>query len=112
MAAQMQGNAGSQAEDDPGRSVLIASEYALFAQVGRLDPSAYERTLCRVTDKQALGAYGEELAARLAEWSPPAERPTSGYAWLHHQHVGGADTGADLDFLKGCRGNPVGKDSH
>ncbi len=54
----------------------------------------------------------EELAARLAEWSPPAERPTSGYAWLHHQHVGGADTGADLDFLKGCRGRDVGKDSH
>jgi L-arabonate dehydrase len=31
---------------------------------------------------------------------------------LHQQHVEGADTGADLDFLKGCRGNPVGKDSH
>jgi len=26
--------------------------------------------------------------------------------------VMGADTGADLDFLRGCRGNPVGKDSH
>jgi dihydroxy-acid dehydratase len=26
--------------------------------------------------------------------------------------VEGADTGADLDFLKGCRGAPVGKDSH
>ena len=35
VAAQMQGNAGSQAEDDPGGSVLVASEYALFAQVGR-----------------------------------------------------------------------------
>ncbi|WP_112313139.1 L-arabinonate dehydratase [Pseudogemmobacter bohemicus] len=54
----------------------------------------------------------EELAARLAEWTPPAERPASGYAWLHHTHVGGADTGADLDFLKGCRGRDVGKDSH
>ncbi|NPD16381.1 dihydroxy-acid dehydratase [Xinfangfangia sp. D13-10-4-6] len=54
----------------------------------------------------------EELAARLAEWHPPQEQPGSGYAWLHHNHVGGADTGADLDFLKGCRGRDVGKDSH
>lgn len=54
----------------------------------------------------------EALAARLAEWQPRHEQAESGYAWLHQQHVGGADTGADLDFLKGCRGNPVGKDSH
>ena len=54
----------------------------------------------------------EELAARLAAWQAPAERAASGYAWLHHNHVEGADTGADLDFLKGCRGRDVGKDSH
>ncbi|MBT0782048.1 L-arabinonate dehydratase [Paracoccus sp. pheM1] len=53
-----------------------------------------------------------ELAARLAEWRPLPDQPASGYAWLHQQHVMGADTGADLDFLRGCRGNPVGKDSH
>ncbi len=53
-----------------------------------------------------------DLADRLANWAPAHEQPTSGYAWLHQQHVEGADTGADLDFLKGCRGNPVGKDSH
>jgi L-arabonate dehydrase len=53
-----------------------------------------------------------ELEARLAEWSPPADQPASGYAWLHYAHVQGADTGADLDFLKGCRGAPVGRDSH
>lgn len=54
----------------------------------------------------------EELAARLAEWKPAHEQPESGYAWLHQRHVEGADTGADLDFLKGCRGAPVGRDSH
>jgi dihydroxy-acid dehydratase len=54
----------------------------------------------------------EELARRLAEWQPNHDLPKSGYAWLHQQHVEGADTGADLDFLKGCRGNAVGKDSH
>ncbi|WP_425070572.1 L-arabinonate dehydratase [Sagittula sp. S175] len=53
-----------------------------------------------------------ELADRLSKWQPTHETPTGGYAWLHQQHVMGADTGADLDFLKGCRGAPVGKDSH
>lgn len=53
-----------------------------------------------------------ELAARLAEWVPLPGQPASGYAWLHQRHVTGADTGADLDFLRGCRGNEVGKDSH
>ena len=53
-----------------------------------------------------------ELAARMAAWRPSVTVPPSGDAWLHHAHVQGADTGADLDFLKGCRGNPVGKDSH
>ncbi|MCV2868889.1 L-arabinonate dehydratase [Defluviimonas sp. WL0002] len=59
-----------------------------------------------------LDISDEELAARLAKWTPLPDQPTSGYAWLHQQHVEGADTGADLGFLKGCRGNPVGKDSH
>ncbi|MAC79942.1 MAG: dihydroxy-acid dehydratase [Rhodobacteraceae bacterium] len=53
-----------------------------------------------------------ELAQRLAGWTPSHDQATSGYEWLHQQHVGGADTGADLDFLKGCRGSAVGKDSH
>ncbi|NEY89531.1 L-arabinonate dehydratase [Tabrizicola oligotrophica] len=53
-----------------------------------------------------------ELAERLAAWKPLHPQYDSGYAWLHQQHVQGADTGADLDFLKGCRGAPVGRDSH
>ncbi|WP_349295394.1 L-arabinonate dehydratase (plasmid) [Thioclava sp. 'Guangxiensis'] len=53
-----------------------------------------------------------ELTARLAAWTPRHEIATSGYAYLHQTHVEGADTGADLDFLKGCRGNAVGRDSH
>jgi dihydroxy-acid dehydratase len=59
-----------------------------------------------------LDITDEELAARLAAWVPPVEEPPSGYAMLHHRHVMGADTGADLDFLLGCRGAPVGKDAH
>ena len=52
------------------------------------------------------------LADRLAAWQPSHTVMPSGYGWLHQQHVEGADTGADLDFLKGCRGAPVGRDSH
>ena len=59
-----------------------------------------------------LDVPAEEIARRLAEWRPSHEQPGSGYAWLHQQHVGGADTGADLNFLTGCRGAPVGKESH
>ena len=59
-----------------------------------------------------LDISDDELAARLAAWVNRITPPASGYALLHHQHVQGADTGADLDFLKGCRGNPVGRDSH
>ncbi|MDB6452964.1 L-arabinonate dehydratase [Falsirhodobacter sp. 20TX0035] len=54
----------------------------------------------------------EELAARLAAWQPLVEPPAGGYAHIFHAHVQGADTGADFDFLRGCRGSAVGKDSH
>ncbi|WP_193142970.1 L-arabinonate dehydratase [Meridianimarinicoccus sp. MJW13] len=53
-----------------------------------------------------------ELTARLETWFPAHPTAEGGYEWLHQTHVEGADTGADLDFLKGCRGAPVGKDSH
>jgi dihydroxy-acid dehydratase len=59
-----------------------------------------------------LEVSDEEVAQRLLDWQPAGAIPDSGYARLHHLHVMGADTGADLDFLKGCRGAPVGKDSH
>lgn len=53
-----------------------------------------------------------KLQARLDAWVPPPSVSGGGYAWLHQEHVEGADTGADLDFLKGCRGAPVARDSH
>ena len=54
-----------------------------------------------------------EIAARLADWTPP-EIPAAngGYTRLYHDAVEGADTGADFSFLKGCRGNEVPRDSH
>lgn len=53
-----------------------------------------------------------EIARRLAAWVNPVQPPASGYAKLYHDHVTGAETGADFDFLKGCRGNAVPRDSH
>jgi dihydroxy-acid dehydratase len=53
-----------------------------------------------------------ELAARLAAWESPVARPSGGYAQLYHDHVQGAETGADLDFLVGPRGNAVAREAH
>ncbi|MGO4915489.1 L-arabinonate dehydratase [Pseudogemmobacter sp. W21_MBD1_M6] len=54
----------------------------------------------------------DELAARLAAWVPAGEMPKGGYDLLFRTHVQGADEGADFDFLRGCRGKEVGRDSH
>ncbi|WP_341212197.1 L-arabinonate dehydratase [uncultured Limimaricola sp.] len=59
-----------------------------------------------------LDISDEELAARLADWTPHSQAPASGYASLYHERVMGPETGADFDFLVGCRGNAVGKESH
>lgn len=58
-----------------------------------------------------LEVSDEELRQRLEQWQAPVA-PTSGYAMLYHQHVQGADTGADFDFLQGCRGAEVPRESH
>ncbi|MCZ4255519.1 L-arabinonate dehydratase [Sulfitobacter sp. G21635-S1] len=60
-----------------------------------------------------LDLTDKEIAARLADWTPP-EVPAvnGGYTRLYHDAVEGADTGADFSFLKGCRGNEVPRDSH
>jgi L-arabonate dehydrase len=53
-----------------------------------------------------------EIDARLAVWKCPVQKQRGGYAMLYQAHVTGADTGADFDFLRGCRGKAVPKDSH
>jgi dihydroxy-acid dehydratase len=52
-----------------------------------------------------------ELAARRANWEP-LPLTGSGYARLYAEHVLQADEGADFDFLVGCRGSAVGRESH
>ena len=53
-----------------------------------------------------------ELVRRRAGWAPPSPPMTGGYQKLYFDHVLQADRGADLDFLVGCRGAEVGRDSH
>ncbi|CAG0969047.1 MAG: dihydroxy-acid dehydratase [Rhizobiaceae bacterium] len=53
-----------------------------------------------------------EIAARRAAWTPTVATPSGGYARMFAEHVQGADTGADFDFLKGSRGRAVARDSH
>jgi L-arabonate dehydrase len=59
-----------------------------------------------------LDISDEELAARLAAWVPAVKPPVGGYAQLYHERVMGPDTGADFDFLVGCRGNAVAREAH
>jgi dihydroxy-acid dehydratase len=53
-----------------------------------------------------------ELERRRAEWTPPEQKYTSGYAWLYTQHVLQAHEGVDFDFLRGSRGHAVPRESH
>jgi L-arabonate dehydrase len=53
-----------------------------------------------------------ELQRRRAAWQPPAPPAKGGYQSLYVQHVMGAEAGADLDFLVGCRGAAVPRESH
>jgi dihydroxyacid dehydratase/phosphogluconate dehydratase len=57
------------------------------------------------------GMWESTLAARRAQWTPPP-LPERGWLRLYLEHVLQADKGADLDFLVGHSGAPVGRDSH
>jgi dihydroxy-acid dehydratase len=59
-----------------------------------------------------LDINDEELARRRAAWTPPASPHASGYVQMYVRHVEQADKGADLDFLRGCRGHAVPRESH
>jgi dihydroxy-acid dehydratase len=54
----------------------------------------------------------EELSRRRAAWVAPASKASGGYQRLYVEHVMGADVGADFDFLIGCRGAEVPRESH
>ena len=54
----------------------------------------------------------EELAKRRTTWKAPEPAMKSGYQGLYVEHVQQANTGCDMDFLVGCRGSVVKRESH
>ena len=54
----------------------------------------------------------EELERRRGQWSPPKHAMAGGYQQLYVDHVLQADKGADMDYLVGCRGADVPRQSH
>jgi len=59
-----------------------------------------------------LDVSDEELARRKESWKQVLPQSNGGYQQLYVQHVMQASTGADLDFLVGCRGTKVTRESH
>ncbi|MCZ6673070.1 MAG: L-arabinonate dehydratase [Verrucomicrobia bacterium] len=59
-----------------------------------------------------LDVSEKELAERRAKWTPPPPPMNGGYQKLYYDTVLQADEGADLDFLVGCRGAAVPRESH
>jgi dihydroxyacid dehydratase/phosphogluconate dehydratase len=53
-----------------------------------------------------------ELARRRSEWVAPEPALKSGYQSLYVEHVMQASEGADFDFLQGCRGHGIPRESH
>src|SRR5580693_5070069 len=54
----------------------------------------------------------DEMNRRRAAWAPPLPRAAGGYQQLYIDHVQQSDRGADFDFLLGCRGAGIPRESH
>ena len=59
-----------------------------------------------------LDVSDEELAKRRKTTPVPQPKATGGYEKLYADTVLQADEGCDLDFLVGCRGHVVPRESH
>ena len=59
-----------------------------------------------------LHVSDDALKRRRAAWKAPEPSMKGGYQGLYVNHVQQANTGADLDFLVGCRGSIVLRESH
>jgi L-arabonate dehydrase len=69
-------------------------------------------TLDTAGRKLSMDVSEADLARRREGWTPPKPPLDRGYWKLYIDHVLGADTGADLDFLVGKSGTPVLRESH
>ena len=59
-----------------------------------------------------LDVSEEEMAERRARWTAPKPEMVGGYQQLYRERVTQADKGADFDFLLGCRGAGIPRESH
>ncbi len=62
--------------------------------------------------KLHLDISDQELQARFLQWQKPEPSMKGGYQSLYIERVLQADTGVDFDFLVGCRGAGVPRESH
>jgi dihydroxy-acid dehydratase len=60
----------------------------------------------------ALMVSTEEIEKRKTAWASSHPQANRGYVKLYQEHVEQAHLGADLDFLRGCSGSSVTRDSH
>jgi len=54
----------------------------------------------------------DELDHMRADWRAPPPGGYRGWAWLYNEHVLQADSGADLDVLRGGSGSTPPRYSH
>jgi L-arabonate dehydrase len=59
-----------------------------------------------------LDVAQDELDRRRMQWKPAEPSIKSGYQQLYIRHVMQANVGADFDFLIGCRGHDIPRESH
>ena len=59
-----------------------------------------------------LDVSPEKLERRRRQWQPPVNSMKGGYQQLYVERVMQANTGADLDFLTGGRGDDIPRESH
>jgi L-arabonate dehydrase len=59
-----------------------------------------------------LDVSPEDLERRRTLWKPPVNSMKGGYQQLYVERVTQANLGADLDFLTGCRGAAIPRESH
>jgi L-arabonate dehydrase len=64
------------------------------------------------TRKLHLEVSDEDLAIRRTQWTAPVHEMKGGYQELYRDRVTQADKGADFDFLVGCRGAGIPRESH
>jgi dihydroxy-acid dehydratase len=66
-----------------------------------------------VTERKLhLEVSEETLTQRRTLWTAPEHSMKGGYQQLYRDRVTQADTGADFDFLRGCRGAGIPRESH